>query len=113
MAALPGILFSRTRSGGAWSPWFAGGIVESATTASGRYIRHQDGTQTCWQKVTTSASAEVAASFPAAFSSTTHLTTTLGVVDARALAISPRITARTVTGANVSAFDTSNTRVAA
>ncbi|MCE6958650.1 DUF2793 domain-containing protein [Cereibacter sphaeroides] len=111
--ALPGILFSRARSGGAWSPWFAGGIVESATTASGRYIRHQDGTQTCWQKVTTSASAEVAASFPAAFSSTTHLTTTLGVVDARALAISPRITARTVTGANVSAFDTSNTRVAA
>lgn len=111
--AIPGILFSRARTDGAWTGWFAGGIVESATNANGRYIRHQDGTQTCWQMVTTSASAEVTATFPVPFSTTAGLMTALGVVNGSAVSISPRLTARTATGTSVSAFNGSNARVAA
>lgn len=109
---LPGILFSRARSGGAWSGWFAGGVVESASNANGRYIRHQDGTQTCWQSVTTLASGEAAITFPVPFSSTAGLMTMTGVNSAAASAICPRITGRTATGANVSAFNSSNARIA-
>ncbi|WP_420024589.1 DUF2793 domain-containing protein (plasmid) [Cereibacter azotoformans] len=111
--AVSGILFSRARSGGAWSGWFAGGIVQSASNGNGRYIRHQDGTQTCWQTVGTSTSADVSVTFPAAFSTTTGLVTTLGVTSAAATAIIPRLTSRSATGATLSACSGTNERVAA
>ncbi|AZB57947.1 DUF2793 domain-containing protein (plasmid) [Cereibacter sphaeroides] len=110
---MPGILFSRARGEGAWSPWVAGGIVESAGNANGRYIRHQDGTQSCWQKVTTSASADVVAPFPAAFSTATGLVTVSSVVSNGAQALSPRLTGRTTTSVGVSVFSATNTRLAA
>lgn len=50
-AASPGLAFSRSRGTGAWSPWLCGHVVESGSTGSGRYVRHQDGTQTCWHTI--------------------------------------------------------------
>ncbi|WP_374290960.1 DUF2793 domain-containing protein [Paenirhodobacter enshiensis] len=107
-----GALYSRARSTGSWGAWCSGGISAGAQTAQGRYRRHQDGTQTCWQSVTTLTGGELAVTFPAAFASTTDLATTLGVSTATVGAISARFTGRTATGLNLSAFNTSNARVA-
>ncbi len=112
-ASPSGILFSRSRVTGAWGAWFSGGVVEGASNANGRYIRLQDGTQTCWQTVTTLTTAEVAATFPAAFSSTTNLATVTGVNASGSTVIAPRVTARTAIALNLSAFNSSNARVAA
>ena len=107
-----GLSFSRARTAGAWGAWFCGGITESGSNANGRYLRQQDGTQICWQPVTTLTGGEATAIFPAAFSTTTGLMTTLGVNASAVIAISPRFTGRTVTGCSVSAFNASNARVA-
>lgn len=112
-ASTPGITFSRSRAAGAWSVWYPGGIVASNSNANGRFIRHQDGTQTCWQSVTTSTSAEVTATFPVGFSTTSGLITTTGVNSPAAAAITARVTGRTTTGVSVSAFDAASLRVQA
>lgn len=109
----PGAVFSRARSAGGWSTWCSAGTVLNATTAQGRYRRDQDGTQTCWQRVTTLTTGELAVSFPAAFATTADLVTVIGVDSTTAAAIMPRYTGRSVTGLNVSAFNSGNARVAA
>lgn len=111
-AIVAGMVLTRSRVTGAWSDWRWPGIAESATNANGRYIRHQDGTQICWQIVTTATGGEVAATFPAAFASTTDLRTTLGVNSGGVQALAPRHTGRTLTGMNISCFNASNARVA-
>lgn len=110
---IPGAVFTRSRVSGAWSAWCSGGIIDSGNNARGRYRRHQDGTLTCWQTVTTAAGAELALQFPVAFVSTTDLVTTLGVNAATLGALCPRFTARTVSGMNLSVFNNANSRVAA
>jgi uncharacterized protein DUF2793 len=45
-----------------------GAAIERGANANGEYVRHADGTQICWHKVTTDASAALAWSYPAAFS---------------------------------------------
>lgn len=112
-AAPVGAIFSRARTGGAWGGWISGAAIETVSTTQGRYERSQNGNQTCWQKVTTLTTGEAAVTFPAAFASTTDLITTLGVNSSATTAIIPRITGRTATGLSVSAFNTSNARVAA
>lgn len=111
-AIVAGMVLTRSRVAGAWSDWRWPGIAESATNANGRYIRHQDGTQICWQIVTTLAGGEVAATFPAAFAGTADLRTTLGVNSGGVQSLAPRQTGRTLTGMNISCFNTANTRVA-
>lgn len=107
-----GALFSRVRTSAGWSAWRAGGVIEGTTTAQGRYRRHQDGTQTCWQSVTTLTTGELSVTFPAAFSTTTDLVTTLGVNATTVGVVCPRFTGRTATGLSLSAFNSANTRVA-
>lgn len=111
-AAPAGVCFSRIRTGGEWTGWVCGAIVVAQTTEGGRYERNQNGTQTCWQSVSTLTTGEVAVSFPAAFASTSGLVTTLGVVGASDEAVMPRITGRTETGLSLSAFNAANSRVA-
>lgn len=111
-AYLAGMVISRSRVTGAWTAWIAGSVVESSSNANGRWMRFQDGTQICWQPVTTLTGGEATAFFPAPFLTTTGLMTTLGVNASAVFAISPRFTGRTATGCSVSAFNTSNARVA-
>ncbi|MFT3690232.1 DUF2793 domain-containing protein [Paenirhodobacter sp.] len=105
-----GSCFTRVRTGAAWSGWVCGSAIATGESGGGRYERHQNGNQTCWQSVTTSTAGEVEVTFPMAFASTTGLVTTVGVVGGAAAL--PRIAGRTETGLSISAFDTSNARVA-
>lgn len=107
-----GTQFNRSRVSGAWTDWRLPGVVETASNANGRYTRYRDGTQICWQLVTTSTADDVAAVFPAAFSFATDLRTACSVNASALIALTPRFTGRTTTGMNVSCFNASNTRVA-
>ncbi len=107
-----GSVLSRARTAGAWSAWSPIGWNSGGTGPNGRYVRYDDGTQICWQIITTSTSAEAAVTFPAAFTSLTDLRTTFGVNASAAIALSPRLTNRTVSGMDVSCFNASNARVA-
>ncbi|MBE2275637.1 MAG: hypothetical protein IAE87_05005, partial [Rhodobacteraceae bacterium] len=65
--------YTRSRSNGAWSPWFCGGVAGSGSNANGRYVRFADGTQTCTGLVTLACSGVAGIltaiwTYPAAFS---------------------------------------------
>jgi hypothetical protein len=45
-----------------------GAVIERGSNANGEYVRFADGTQICWHSVTTSATASLDWTFPAAFS---------------------------------------------
>lgn len=107
-----GLIFGRARSGGAWSAWTTGTVQESSSGANGRWTRHADGTQTCWHTVTTSTSAETVWTYPAAFSSSTGLVVTMGVVASSGANI-PRATAKGATSVSLSVLNTSAARQAA
>ncbi len=125
-----GVVFSRARTTGAWTAWArgfsttnaigtvswssgpTGALIESGSNANGRYVRFADGTQICSQTITSSASIDVEATFPAAFATLTDLRTALSVNSSAGIALSPRHTGRTVTTISVSAFNASNARVA-
>ena len=90
-----------------------GAIIEQGSNANGHYVRFADGTQICRGRVTTSASAGVAATFPAAFIDTaaTHVAT--GVNTSAGVGILTTYTGITSTSVTMSAFfSSSNTRVA-
>ena len=90
-----------------------GALFERGSNANGHYVRFADGTQICRGRVTTSTSAGVAATFPAAFIDTaaTHVAT--GVNTSAGVGILTTYTGITSTSVTMSAFfSSSNTRVA-
>lgn len=115
-----------------WTPWYrmldsrsavgaitrhtdgqpTGPIIERGTNTNGEYIKFADGTMICWHAVTTLTTGGATVTFPAAFSTTTGLRTVLGVNSSEASAMIPSFTGRTVTGCEVSCFNTSNARIA-
>ena len=107
----PGLLFGRARTGGAWSDWTCGSVAESAAGAEGRVLRHQDGTQTCWHSLTTSATAETVWTFPQAFASATGLAVTMGVGGGTG-PLFPRHTAKGTDSVGLTVLDTAGARVA-
>ncbi|WP_210528732.1 DUF2793 domain-containing protein [Rubellimicrobium arenae] len=108
-----GLVFGRSRSGGAWGGWTCGSVQDSTAGTNGRCLRQQDGTQTCWHTITTSASAETVWTFPQAFASTTGLVVTLGVNGSALTALFPRHTAKGTASVSLSVVNGSGTRVAA
>jgi hypothetical protein len=88
--SIGGATWSRTYNGtGGWSPWRkhydsrniigtvsqsagvpSGAVIERGSNANGEYVRFADGTQICTHQVSADAAAEVAWTFPAAFSAT-------------------------------------------
>ena len=108
---VPGLLFGRARSGGAWSAWTCGSVAASAGGPNGRVLRHQDGTQTCWHSLTTSASGETVWTFPEAFASATGLVVTMGVGGGTG-PLFPRHGAKGPASVGLSVLDITGARVA-
>ncbi|HEY0213978.1 MAG TPA: DUF2793 domain-containing protein [Paenirhodobacter sp.] len=106
-----GVIHSRAQTATGWGIWRQAG-TQSGETVQGRYRREADGTQTCWQSVTTTTAGDTSVSFPAAFASDAGLITTLGVTSTTDGVITARITGRTASGLSVSAFNASGARVA-
>jgi hypothetical protein len=109
----PGLHFGRSRSGGAWSGWACGALRDSASGAGGRVLRTQDGTQTCWHSLTTSATAETVWTFPLPFASAEGLVVTMGLGEGGPVPLVPRFAAKAPASVALSAFDLSGARVAA
>lgn len=109
---LPGLVFGRARTGGAWNAWTTGTVQESVSNANGRSVRLQDGTQTCWQTVTTLTTGELTWTFPQAFASATGLVVTACASGTTGVIV-PRHTAKVASSIGVSAVNASGTRVAA
>lgn len=91
--------------------WVVYREVERGSNANGAYTRFADGSQICVLAVTSSTGADVSVTFPAAFGAAPRVC--LGVNSSGAFAISPRFTGLTASGMSVSAFNSSNARVAA
>lgn len=108
-----GLVLGRARSGGAWTNWTCGSVQDSAMGPNGRVVRHQDGTQTCWHTLTTSASGETVWTFPQPFASATGLVVTMGVNGAGLAPLFPRHTAKGASSVALSVVDMGGTRVAA
>jgi hypothetical protein len=111
--AYAGLTFGRSRSGGAWSAWASGGVAESASGPNGRVLRGQDGTQTCWHTLTTSATAETVWTFPLPFATAAGLAVTMGVGDAGPAALCARHSAKEASQVGLSVVNASGARVAA
>lgn len=107
----PGLLLGRARTGGAWSDWACGSVAESAGGPGGRLLRHQDGTQTCWHTLTTSATAETVWTFPQPFASAAELAVTMGV-GGGAGPLFPRHAAKGAGSVSLSVLDAAGARVA-
>lgn len=86
-------------------------VGESGSNANGEYVRFPTGTQICRQYITSSASAELTWTFPAAFVSTAYRPAALPNFSA-AENRAPRVTNKMTTSLDVSVFNTSNARVA-
>jgi hypothetical protein len=108
-----GLVFGRSRSGGGWSAWSCGSVQDSSTGANGRCLRQQDGTQTCWHTITTSATAETVWTYPQAFASASGLVVTMGVNSSALTALMPRHTAKGASSVSLSVVNASGARVAA
>lgn len=93
------------------SGWMVGRLPEYGSGTNGEWWRYEDGRQECISAITTSASAEASVTFEKAFSSVPRVT--LGVNSSATFAISPRFTGLTTSGLSVSAYNTSNARIAA
>ena len=110
---VPGLTFGRARSGGGWSAWTCGAGTQSETGANGRIVRDQDGTQTCWHTLTTSASADTVWTFPQPFTSATGLVVTMGIGGSTLAPLFPRHTAKGPASVAVSVVDSAGARVSA
>lgn len=88
-----------------------GAIVQRGANTNGEYVKYADGTQVCWGVATSSASAEVAVLFPAAFISTTTLRLVFGVVSANNQVMAPRSNSKATSGFNLSVYTTGDTRI--
>ena len=109
-----------------WSDWFmlysqrnilgtvsqssgdpTGAIIETGSNANGRYRRYADGTQICNHVLTSSASAAVTWTYPAAFagSATADISTLGTVVDAGTGLTSVNVSSRSGTSVNLQAVD--------
>ena len=77
-----------------------GALFEQGSGANGRYVRHADGTQICWHEITTSTSAGVDWTFPAAFAAPPIVT---GCAQAAASSVVVRDAAPTTTEVTLSA----------
>ena len=80
---------------------------------NGRVVRHQDGTQTCWHTLTTSASGETVWTFPQPFASAAGLVVAMGVNGAGLAPLLPRHTAKGASSVALSVVDMAGTRMAA
>ena len=80
---------------------------------NGRVRRSQDGTQTCWHTLTTSAAAETVWTFPQPFATATGLVVTMGVGGAALAPLFPRHTAKGPASVAVSVVDNAGARVSA
>jgi hypothetical protein len=109
----PGLAFGRARSGGAWSAWTCGSVTQSEAGAGGRVLRNQDGTQTCWHTLTTSAAGETVWTFPQPFASAAGLVVTMGVGAATLAPLFPRHTAKGAASVAFSVVDSAGARVSA
>ncbi|EYD76928.1 hypothetical protein Rumeso_01450 [Rubellimicrobium mesophilum DSM 19309] len=109
----PGQTHGRARTGGAWSAWTCGSVAQSDSGASGRVLRGQDGTQTCWHTLTTSATGETVWTFPQPFASAAGLVVTMGVGGATPAPLFPRHTAKGATSVALSVLDSAGARVSA
>jgi len=112
-ALYPGLVLGRSRSGGGWSAWACGSVAESGSGPNGRVLRSQDGTQTCWHSLTTSATAETTWTFPQPFASATGLAVTMGVGGSGLLPLFPRHIAKGAASVGLSVVDALGTRVVA
>jgi hypothetical protein len=108
----PGVLLSRARSDGAWAAWSCGSVISSTSNANGRIVRHQDGTQTCWHTLTTSATADLTWTFPQPFAATAGLVVTMGVGGGTG-PLFPRHSAKGTASVAVAVLNTAGARVAA
>ncbi|TNC74755.1 DUF2793 domain-containing protein [Rubellimicrobium roseum] len=110
----PGLVLGRARpSGGAWSGWAAGSLQESGSNANGRWLRHQDGTQTCWHSLNTGTAADTLWTYPQPFASTAGLVVTTGVTGTTGTtALCARAIGKTASAVGLAVVSTSNSRVA-
>ncbi|HVG48289.1 MAG TPA: DUF2793 domain-containing protein [Rubellimicrobium sp.] len=108
-----GLVLGRSRSGGGWGAWTCGSVADSGSGANGRVLRSQDGTQTCWHSVTTSASGETTWTFPQPFASATGLVVTMGVGGTGLLPLFPRHIAKGAASVGLSVVDAAGLRVVA
>lgn len=92
--------------------WIVDRAVELVSNANGTFCRDAAGSQISWGFVNTSASAEISVIFAAAFAAAgAGLSVTMSVNSTSLASLSPRFTARTETGMDVSALSASNARV--
>jgi hypothetical protein len=87
-------------------------VADSAGGANGRVLRSQDGTQTCWHSLVTSAGGETVWTFPQPFASAAGLVVTTSLAGATAT-LTPRHTAKGPASVALSVLDAGGNRVAA
>lgn len=116
----------RSTSGGGWGAWRevfnasnilgtvsessgtpTGAIIEQGSNANGQYVRFADGTQICDARLTSSSSAQVTWTFPAAFTATPQVIATANSDSGRM----PATTAGGATNVNFSVWNTIQVRV--
>lgn len=92
--------------------WIVDRQLERGANANGSFYRDASGYQSCWAGLDTQNGAERSITFPATFvSATTALSVALAPVSSSLTSLSPRLTAKSDAGMDVSCFNNANARI--